>query len=283
MTAASNRIDDAMAKLRSSGSRALIPFISAGDPSLGITEELVLAFDAAGADVVELGVPFSDPIADGPSIQRSSERALETGAGLAGILECVERVRRTSDIPIVLMTYYNPAYRYGVREFCAAASAAGVDGLIVPDLPPEEADELLPPAREHGLATIFLVAPTSTPERMRLIAKTSTGFIYAVSLTGVTGARDVISEDLRPMLDRLRALTDKPICVGFGISGPEQAQDVARLADGAIVGSAIVNTVEAHLDRPERIVPATRDFVRNLVDAVKSVDGRPASPPSATP
>ena len=283
MSATPNRIDSAMAKLRASGSHALIPFISAGDPSLDITEELVLAFDAAGADVVELGVPFSDPIADGPSIQRSSERALNTGVGLQGILDCVERIRRSSDIPIALMTYYNPVYRYGVPGFCAAARAVGVDGLIVPDLPPEEADELLPSARRHDLATIFLVAPTSTPQRMRLIAEVSTGFIYAVWLTGVTGARDAISDDLRPMLGHLRALTDKPICVGFGISGPEQARAVARLADGAIVGSAIVNTIEAHLDQPERIVPAAQGFVRELVEAVKSVEAGPASANPATP
>ena len=268
---ASNRIDAALGKLKADGTRAFIPYIAAGDPSLSVTEELVLAFDAAGADVVELGIPFSDPIADGPSIQRATERALAAGVTVDGIFRMVERIRRSSDIPIAFMTYYNPIFYFGVAEFCATCKQIGIDGLIVPDLTPEDADELIPAAREHDLAAIFMVAPTSTDDRMKMIAELSTGFIYGVSLTGVTGARDTISIDLTPMLDKLRGYTNKPVCVGFGVGNAQQARDVAARCDGVIVGSAIVNTIEANLKTPEKIVPATKAFVEELVAAVRSV------------
>ncbi len=265
-----NRIDNAFVKLRADGKRAFIPYIAGGDPSLDITEELVLAFDEAGCDVVELGIPFSDPIADGPSVQRATERALTGGATVEGILRAVERIRRSSDIPIAFMPYYNLIYHYGVDEFCVAAKQAGADGFIVPDLAVEEADELLPSAREQDIATIFLVAPTSTEERMDRIADLSRGFIYAVSLLGVTGARNTVSADLPTLMERVRARTDKPTCVGFGISNPEQARAVAGISDGVIVGSAIVDTIEAHVGHRD-LVPATQAFVGEMVEAVKSV------------
>jgi tryptophan synthase alpha chain len=266
-----NRIARALEKLRTNGQRAFIPYVAAGDPTLDVTERLVLAFAAAGVDVVELGVPFSDPIADGPSIQRATERALRGGVALPAVLACVERIRRSSDIPIALMGYYNPFHRYGVEAFCKAAAQAGVDGLIVPDLPPEDAEELIPAARAQDIATVFLAAPTSTDARIRRIAEASTGFVYCVSLTGVTGARDAISQDLEPLLRRLRTVTAKPVCAGFGIGTAEQARAVAALADGVIVGSAVVNVIEAHVERPDRIVPAAEAFVRELVLAVRSV------------
>jgi tryptophan synthase alpha chain len=265
-----NRIEATFAKLRADGKRAFIPYIAAGDPSLEVTEQLILAFDAAGADVVELGVPFSDPIADGPSTERAGLRALQGGTCLDGIFRAIERIRASSDVPIVLMGYYNPFYQYGLDALCQAVRQSGADGVIITDLPPEDADELIPPARTNGIATIFLIAPTSTPQRMRLVADVSTGFIYGVSLTGVTGTRNVVSQDLEPMLKRFRAITDKPVCVGFGISNPEQARTVAELADGVIVGSAIVNVIEQHLSEPGRLVTATGAFVRELVSAVKS-------------
>lgn len=265
-----NRIDDAFVKLSADGKRAFIPYIAAGDPTLDITAELVLAFDEAGCDIVELGIPFSDPIADGPSVQRATERALASGTTVEGILRTVEKIRAASDVPLAFMTYYNPIFYYGVSEFCVAAKQAGVDGVIVPDLAVEEADELLPPAREQGISTIFLVAPTSTEERMDRIAELSRGFIYAVSLMGVTGARSAMSEDLPPLMVRVRARTDKPVCGGFGINDPAHARAVAEISDGAIVGSAIVNTIEAHVGQGD-LVPATQAFVRGFVDAVKSV------------
>jgi tryptophan synthase alpha chain len=265
-----NRIDNAFVKLRADGKRAFIPYIAAGDPTLDITEELVLAFDDAGCDVVELGIPFSDPIADGPSVQRATERALAAGANVEGILRTVERIRRSSDVPLAFMTYYNPIFHYGVSEFCVAAKQAGMDGFIVPDLAIEEADELLPSAREQDISTVFLVAPTSTEERMERIADLSRGFIYAVSLLGVTGARSEVSADLPPLMQRVRSRTDKPICVGFGISDAEQARAVAEISDGVIVGSAIVNIIEAHVGKAN-LVSATQAFVQELNDSVKSV------------
>ncbi|GIX07917.1 MAG: tryptophan synthase alpha chain [Candidatus Poribacteria bacterium] len=268
-----NRVDARFEKLRADGERAFIPYFAAGDPSLSATEELVLAAAEVGADVIELGIPFSDPIADGPSIQRATERALRAGTTVEGIFRTVERIRESSDVPLVLMTYFNPVAYRGVERFCQEARQAGADGLIVPDLPVEDAEELLEAARAQELATIFLVAPTTPNERIRRIADATRGFLYAVSLTGVTGARDAISPDLQPLLERVRRQTNKPVCVGFGISNPEQARRVAQLADGVIVGSAIVNTVEAHLSEPQRLVGATREFIRELLTAVRSVRG----------
>lgn len=222
---------------------ALICFLTAGDPSLSASKELVLQVAQSGADLVELGVPFSDPIADGPSIQASSQRALQAGTTLAGVLDLVRALRRTCQVPLVLMSYYNPILRYGLDRFASDAAAAGVDGLIPSDLPPEEADEWLRHASRVGLDTIFLLAPTSTDERIRRVAEKASGFIYCVSRTGVTGVRETLPEDLPLLIQHIRQHTPKPIAVGFGISKPEQVRQVAQWADGAVVGSALVNLI----------------------------------------
>ena len=246
-----------------------MPYICAGDPSHEISRKLLLTLEEAGADIIELGVPFSDPIADGPTIQKASERALVDKISLREILDMVETLRQETQIPIALMTYYNPIFRMGEVEFCAAAHRAGVDGVIIPDLPPEEASTLLEVAPAHDLATIFLASPTSSPERMRLIASVSTGFIYCVSVTGVTGARTSLSEEVQPMIIELKKQTQKPICVGFGVSTSEQANAVARLADGVIVGSAIINVMEKHLGDKAAILSSVKGFAEELAAGVR--------------
>ncbi len=246
-----------------------MPYLCAGDPNPELTSKLLLTLVEAGADLIELGVPFSDPIADGPTIQRASERALTHNISLQQILEIVASIRPETDIPIAIMSYYNPIFRMGEAAFCKAAQAAGVDGLIVPDLPPEQAKPLLEVAPKYNLATIFLVAPTSPPERMQLIASVSTGFIYCVSVTGVTGARAMLSDEIAPMITELRKHTDKPISVGFGVSTSEQATQIAQVADGVIVGSAIVNVVEEHIDDEAKLLAAVKEFASNLAEGVK--------------
>ena len=246
-----------------------MPYVCAGDPTPELTPKLFRALEEAGADLIELGVPFSDPIADGPTIQRASERALTHNISLQQILEIVASIRPETDIPIALMSYYNPIFRMGEEAFCKAAQAAGIDGLIVPDLPPEQAEPLLEIAPRYNLATIFLVAPTSPPERMQLIASVSTGFIYCVSVTGVTGARTKLSDEVAPMIAELRKHTDKPISVGFGVSTAEQAAQVAQVADGVIVGSAIINLVEEHINDEARLLASVKQFASNLAEGVK--------------
>ena len=247
-----------------------MPYLCAGDPTLELTAKLRLRLEAAGADLIELGVPFSDPIADGPTIQRASERALTHRISLQQILEMVTDLRQQTEIPIALMSYYNPIFKMGETTFCEAAVQAGVDGIIVPDLPPEQARSLLQIAPTYDLATIFLVAPTSPPERMRRIASVSTGFIYCVSVTGVTGARAILSDEIGPMIAELRKHTDKPIGVGFGVSTSEQATQIAQLADGVIVGSAIVNVIEAHQGDEPKLLAAVQEFASELAAGVKS-------------
>lgn len=264
-----NRIEKKFKELKSNGKKAFIPFITAGDPTLDITMSLILKLESVGADVIELGIPFSDPIADGPSIQRSSLRALENNTSLRDVIRLVSEVREKTEIPIVVMGYYNPIYKYGVRKFVKVAVEAGIDGVIIADLPPEEATELIEQARQNGLSTIFLIAPTSTAERIKLISDSSTGYIYCVSTTGVTGVRDRISDALAPTINSIRQFTDKPIAVGFGVSNPDQAYEVARLADGVIVGSAIVNVIEKYKDSPDEIVESVGDFASKLAEAIK--------------
>ena len=223
---------------------ALIPFITAGDPSLLDTERLVVTLEENGADIVELGVPFSDPLADGPIIQRASERSLQNGTTLKKILNCVKKIRKKSDIPIVLMSYYNTILKMGLGDFANRAEEVGVDGVIIPDLPPEEANDWVKAARAKRLATIFLVAPTSTPERIKKIAQVSRGFLYYVSLTGVTGVRDKIQKSVREKVRLISNFSNLPVCVGFGISKPEHVQQLVKFANGVIVGSVLVRLIE---------------------------------------
>lgn len=260
-----SRIAGTFARLRARHRSAFMPFVVAGDPDLHATVRVVEALVESGADLVELGVPFSDPIADGPTNQRAYQRALAGGTRLEQVLALVGEIRRRTDVPIVLLAYYNPILRFGPASFCAEAVRSGVDGVVVPDLPPDEADDLIAPARQSGLDTVFLLAPTSTDDRIRLVAKRSTGFIYCVSLTGVTGVRERLSGEIEGLLGRIRAQTRLPVCVGFGVSTPEQAREIGRVADGVIVGSAIV----ALLERPDG---AAR--VRELAAALRAaLDG----------
>jgi len=258
-----NRIDLKFKELRKKGHKALITYITAGDPNLEISYELVLEMERNGADIVELGVPFSDPLADGPIIQAASERALKSGTSLIKVLDLVKLLRHTTQLPIALLSYYNPIYKYGLAKFAKEASFVGVDGVIIPDLPPEEAGELKYEADSKNLATIFLLAPTSTSKRIRLISRISTGFIYYVSLTGITGMREKLETTLGESLRQIRLLTNKPIGVGFGISTKEHVAKITSMADAAIVGSAIVNLMAKH-EKETNLVNIIGDFVANL-------------------
>jgi tryptophan synthase alpha chain len=241
-----SRISERLARLRAKGRKAFVGFITAGDPSLERTVELALELDKAGVDVLELGVPFSDPLADGPVIQRSSERALARGVTLTRVLDCVRAIRRRSEIPLLIFSYTNPLARYGLERLAGEAKDAGVDGVLVTDLPPEEAEEWLGFARPADLDTVFLAAPTSPPARLRTIAEACRGFVYAVSRTGVTGERAALSAEAAPLVEALRASTSEPIALGFGISTPEQVAEAARVADGVVVGSFLVRFLEEH-------------------------------------
>jgi tryptophan synthase alpha chain len=238
------RIDERFAGLRARDEKALVAFVTAGDPDLSTTEALVLALAAAGADVIELGVPFSDPIAEGPTIQRASERALRSGTTLRKVLQLVKRLRPRVDVPLVLMGYANVFLTMGERPFVEAAAEVGVDGVIVVDLPPEEGEGLFAAAAAAGIDPILLAAPTTTPERLAKLAARTRGFLYYVSLTGVTGARAELAAGLEAGVRRARATCPLPVCVGFGISSPEQAARVAAFADGVVVGSAFVDRIE---------------------------------------
>ncbi len=241
------RIAAKFRELRARNEAALIPFIVAGDPDLDTTRRLVLELEAHGADLIELGVPFSDPMADGPANQRAAARGLRGGASLAAILATVSELRATTQIPIVLFGYFNPVLHYGCERLCADAARAGLDGILTIDLPPEEAAELARPARANGIDLIYVLAPTTPLDRSRRIARSASGFLYYVSLTGVTGARAQLAADLEQRVRELRSVTDLPIGVGFGISTPEQAAQVASFADAVIVGSAISLAIESHI------------------------------------
>jgi len=266
-----SRIDEVFEKLRGEGRVALMPFLVAGDPSLKMTGQLILELAKSGADIIELGVPFSDPLADGPTIQRASQRALAGGVTLTAILDFLKGLRRQTDIPIVLMGYYNPIYHYGVERFAEDARTCGADGIIVPDLPPEEAGELVAAARKAGLDTIFLVAPTSTAERIEKIGSVSRGFIYYVSLAGVTGTRKELASGIAESVGNIRKQSDMPVCVGFGISTPEHVRQVSRYADGAIVGSALVSLIEKIQNDPKCSDVVAR-FIRELRAATVKSD-----------
>jgi tryptophan synthase alpha chain len=240
------RIDKRFAQLKSEGKKGLIPYITAGDPSPELTVDLVLALDRIGADVIELGVPFSDPIADGPVIQRATERALANGVTLAKVLSAAMEIRRKSEVPLLLFSYFNPMLNYGLKKLATDAVNAGFDGVLATDLTVEESDEYLQIMRGAGLNTVFLVAPTSSAERMKKIATASNGFLYAISRTGVTGKQEDLAAELKGFLRMLRQHTTSPIAVGFGISTPDQVRTVWEGADAAVVGSAIVKCIEDH-------------------------------------
>jgi tryptophan synthase alpha chain len=258
-----NRIDRCFSELRTRGDKALVCFLTSGDPDFPTTAKLVNEMARCGADIVELGVPFSDPLADGPSIQASSFRALEHGATVRGVFDNVRSIRAGCDVPIVLMTYFNPAQKYGLERFATDAAQAGADGVIMTDLPPEEAGDWKKAADSAGLSTIFLLAPTSTKERIGLTAKLGSGFIYCVSRTGVTGARSEMPTELEALVETIKAASPLPVVVGFGISKPEHVSFVTRFADGAVVGSALVNIIADHAESGD-LVQSAGEFVRSL-------------------
>lgn len=263
-----NRIEQKFTHLRERNKKAFIAFITVGDPDLQTTEDLVLGFEQAGVDIVELGVPFSDPLADGKTIQAASQRALANGVNSEKVFELVQRLRQKTQIPLALMMYYNPVFHYGEARFVVKAKTCGVDGLIIPDLPPEEAKVLRKEAVENDMATVFFMAPTTTPQRMKLIAAQSTGFIYFVSLTGVTGARTALPSAVTKQIKLAKTITDKPICIGFGISNPEQVKAMAKTADGVIVGSAIINEIVKNKGNPDLVSNVCR-FVKQLTSSIE--------------
>jgi tryptophan synthase alpha chain len=265
-----NRIEERFARLKRESKKAFIVYIGAGDPNLEATRQFALAFDQVGVDVLELGVPFSDPLADGLVNQLAAQRGLESGTTPPKLLETIAAIRRQSQIPIVLYIYFNLIHRVGLERFIADAAKAGVDGLLVLDLPPEESDNYESPMRKAGLCNIYLVAPTTPEDRMELIVKRGAGFIYYISREGVTGMQTKVASNLAEQVAKIRAHTALPIAVGFGISNPEQAKLVAQEADGAVVGSAVVNQI-AQLGKSPDLVTKVSAFAKSLADAVKSI------------
>ena len=263
-----NRIDLLFKRLKREKKKALIPFIIAGDPDLTTTKDLVFTLKECGAHIIELGVPFSDPLADGPVIQAASLRALSQGIDLKKILALVKEVRQRTDIPLILMTYYNPVYRFGLEELAHQAAMAGVDGFIIPDLPPEEAGEWRELARANNLNVIFLVAPNTPLSRAEFVSSKTSGFLYAMSITGITGKREGIPEGLTDYLKMLRSITDKPLVVGFGISSPSQVKEIGPFSDGVIVGSALVDLLAHHGNKKDGFIPM-RSFVNSIARALK--------------
>ncbi len=263
-----NRIEKKFQSLKTQQRKAFIAFITAGDPDLKTTERLVKAFEGSGVDIIELGIPFSDPLADGPIIQASYFRALNKGTTVKKILEAVKRIRHKSSIPIALMSSYNPILHFGEEKFVKACADAGVDGLIVPDLPPEEAKNLRRAAGRYGIAAIFFVAPTSTDERIKANTKASGGFVYYVSLAGITGTQKAVAQAVVKQIKHIKHFTPKPVCAGFGISTPRQVKDIGRAADGVIVGSAIVKAIEQNRGNRD-LVPAISHYVSSLVKALR--------------
>lgn len=255
------RIRETFKKIKRKGEKAFIPYIMAGYPSLEITKNIVLLFEECGADVVELGVPFTDPLADGPIIQRASENALQKGITLKKVIGFIRDLRKSTQIPLILMTYYNPVFKYGEEMFVKNAKDAGVDGVIVPDLPPDEAGNLIRSSKKVSLDTIFLLAPTSTIDRIRKVAKASKGFIYYVPMTGITGSKLLLDGSLELLIAEIRKFTDKPVAVGFGVSTPEEASSVAKVSDGVIVGSAIVKRLHEPYDDLKRYLVSLREAI----------------------
>jgi tryptophan synthase alpha chain len=263
------RIASRFAELSASGELGIVAYITAGDPSLEASEKIVLAAAEAGADVIELGVPFSDPVADGPVIQRASDRALRSGTTLAGVLDLVTRLRRNAQVPLVLFSYFNPILQMGIEKFADAAAKAGADGVLVTDLTPEEAAEYRAVLQSRGLDTIFLAAPTSTDARLAQISAATTGFLYLVSRTGVTGTRDALPAALPALVRRTRKFTALPVAVGFGISLPTHVTVLGGIADAAVVGSALMAVVEK-AGSPDAAATAVADLVRALKNAARA-------------
>jgi len=263
-----NRIEERFQRLKREGQKGFVVYIGAGDPDLDATHDLALAFDEIGVDVLELGVPFSDPLADGLVNQLAAQRGLDADTTPDGVLETVTKIRGTSQIPIVLYVYFNILHKRGLAAFVQAAAKAGVDGLLVLDLPPEESEDYESLMAEAGLCPIYLVAPTTPPDRVELIVKRGKGFIYYVSREGVTGMQQTVSDTIGPMTQLIREHTDIPIAVGFGISNPEQAAEVAQNAEAVVVGSAIVNQIAGNGQATD-LVPTVKAFTANLISGIR--------------
>ncbi|GAB4347078.1 MAG: tryptophan synthase subunit alpha [Candidatus Abyssubacteria bacterium] len=263
-----NRVVEKFAALKKEGRTGFVAYITAGDPNLEVTRQLALEFERLGVDILELGVPFSDPLADGVVNQRSADRALKAGTNLRRVLHTVKQIRSNSEIPIILFTYFNPVHHMGIEQFVAEASESGVDGALVLDLPPEESGEYKPLMDMKGLCTVYLAAPTSTDERIDLISRYSTGFVYYVSREGVTGMQEKMAGGGVAMVEKIRSRSGKPVAVGFGISTPQMAGEVAAYADAVVVGSAIVKKIEERGGSAEVVSEVSR-FVSSLVKAVK--------------
>ena len=264
------RIDETFKRLKARGEKALIPFITAGDPDLATTRDLALTMVARGADLLELGIPFSDPLADGPTIQAASNRAVKNGVHLADVLKLAGELRRETDLPLILMGYYNPILQYGLERTASEAAARGVDGFIIPDLPPEEAGPWRAAATQAGVDAIFLAAPTSGAARIKHLGKITQGFLYYVSVTGITGARTALPPDLAAALTEVRALVKCPLAVGFGISTPEQVANLAPYVDGVVVGSAIVQRVAKVKEKGlDQLLLEVGDFIAALKEPLR--------------
>ncbi len=263
-----NRIDKKFKQLKKNKQKAFIAFLTSGFPDLKTTQSLAIKFEQLGVDILELGIPFSDPIADGPIIQAASNYALKNKVTLKSILKLVKDLRKKTEIPLVLMGYYNPIFTYGSEKFIKEAEAAGVDGIIVPDLPPEEGLELRQACLKNGIADILLIAPTTSLKRIKIISRISHGFIYYISLTGITGIRKKLPQEIYKKVQQLKRFSQKPICVGFGISNAKQAGEIARQSDGVIVGSAIVKIINDNLADKKKIIERASRFVKNISDTV---------------
>ncbi len=266
-----NRIDKVFKDLKQKGQKAFIPYITAGDPDLRTTKRIAAGLRDAGADILELGIPFSDPLADGPTIQKAIQRSLRSGCSVKKVFSLTEDIRREISTPIVYMTYFNIVYNYGMERFIRDALAAGADGIIVPDLPMEESGDFRSLADKDDFHIVMLAAPTTPIDRFKRLAACSKGFIYYVSLTGVTGARKKLSEKLQEEIRQLKKVSSKPICVGFGVSTPDQAREIAEVADGVIVGSALIKMIESGLAGRNATIPKLYGFARSLAKAVHGV------------
>jgi tryptophan synthase alpha chain len=272
-----NRIEKTFNQLNKNNKCALIPFITAGDPDISTTEKIIKRFIDEGADIIEIGHPFSDPLADGTVIQESSQRALLNNINTSDIFEMVKRIRQyNNETPLVLMGYFNPIYQYGLKKYSQDAKEAGIDGTIIPDLPMEEAHEWISEAKKNNISNILLIAPTTPIERAKKIVMQSNGFIYYVSIAGITGARTTLPPELEQGLKNIKSITNKPVCVGFGISKPEQVESLSKVSDGIIVGSAIIRILEKNLvfednkyTPNENLIEEIGNFIKSLKDAIK--------------